>query len=109
MVLEFQAPPQSLIDAYLSRPSGIQLADQNIKDLVATYAQQKDAQQKEQLAQQTKDIEMAKGLATSGQDFMDAYKQVIAARTPIPTSSGTSLIDRAKSFFGNKVSTGKAI
>lgn len=101
MVLEFN-PPTDLVNAYLNRPSPGEIASQGIQQALQTYASNKDAQQKEALAQQAKDIEMAKGLAGSGQDFMDAYKQVVAARTPPQAPSGPSLIDRAKTFFSGQ-------
>lgn len=105
MTLEFR-PPQDLINAYLSRPSPGEIASKGIQDAMQTYVAEKDAKQKEALAQQAKDIEMAKGLAGNGQDFMDAYNKVVATRTPqpnaqaTPTAQAPSLIDRAKAFFG---------
>lgn len=48
MALEFQPPPQGLIDAYLNRPSGVQLADQNVHDLMAAYVQNQHEKSKGQ-------------------------------------------------------------
>lgn len=80
--LQFQPPPDWLIQQYINRPNPAVEALQGAQSVMKQYADAKDAKQKEALAQQAKDIEMAKGLAGNGQDFMDAYKQVIAARTP---------------------------
>ncbi len=109
MALQFQPPPSDLINAYLNRPSPGQQASDAINQGFQMYAKSKDDQQKEALAQQQKDIEMAKGLAGSGQDFTDAYKQVVAARTAPAAAAapGTSLIDRAKAFFTGS-NTGKS-
>lgn len=55
-------------------------------ELLNAYAEQRRQQtsqlQTQKLAQQQKDIEMAKGMAANGQDFMDAYNKIVAARTP---------------------------
>lgn len=108
MVLQFQPPPDWLIQDYLTRKSPGQQASDSVNQAFQTYAASKDSQQKENLAQQQKDIEMAKGLAANGQDFTDALKQVQAARTqPQTLSGGASLIDRAKAFFTGST-TGKA-
>lgn len=82
--LQFQPPPDWLIQQYINRPNPAVEALQGAQSIIKQYADAKDAKQKEALAQQAKDIEMAKGLAGNGQDFLDAYKQVIAARTPTP-------------------------
>lgn len=47
MTLQFN-PPKELIDAYMNRPSGAQLADQSLHDMMAAYIQSKTAQAKEQ-------------------------------------------------------------
>lgn len=105
MVLQFQPPPDWLIQNYLNRPNTVQQGTAilgGLNDIATNYITRKDEEKKQALAQQAKDIEMAKGLAGSGQDFMDAYKQIVAARTSPKTTLGTSLIDRAKAFFGGQ-------
>lgn len=115
MVLQFN-PPTDLINAYMNRPNpGLQIID-GLNSVAQSYLKQKDDQKKEDLAQQAKDVEMAKALAGGGQDFTDAYKQIVAARnappvggppSSIPTNQGPSLIDRAKTFF-NMAPVGKS-
>ncbi len=97
-MLQFN-PPQDLINAYLNRPSPGQIASEGIQNALQTYAQSKAAQQQAAIAQQAKDVEMAKGISQGGQDFQTAYDQIRAARNNPQPTQGTSLIDRAKAFF----------
>ncbi len=97
-MLQFN-PPKDLIDSYLNRPSPGQQVSEGIQTALQTYAQQKAAQQQGLLAQQAKDIEMAKGLSQGGQDFQTALDQIKAGRMAPQTAQGPSLIDRAKAFF----------
>lgn len=107
MVLQFN-PPQDLINAYLNKPSPGQIASEGINTALQTYAQQKALQQQQALAQQAKDIEMAKGMSAGGDDFTKALATIQAQRQAptSPNASGPSLIDRAKAFFG-KAPVGK--
>lgn len=97
MALEFR-PPEDLINAYLNRPSPGQIASQGIQQALQTYAQMKDAQQKEALAKQSKDTATFTAMApyTPEAQIPDLAKQhglniPSAGSTPPVVSTGTAV------------------
>lgn len=103
MVLQFQPPPDWLIQNYLTKQSPVVEGLQGLSAISQAYLKQKGAKKQEDLAQEAKDIEMAKGISAGGQDFSDAYSRIVSSRnapTAVPSNQTSSLIDRAKAFFG---------
>lgn len=90
-------PPEWLLQEYMKRKTPGEEALAGAKDAAALYLQKKQQDQTQQLAQQSKDVEMAKGIADSGQDFTKALEQIKAQRVVPKTSS--PIIDFFKSKF----------
>ena len=95
MALTFN-PPEWLLQEYFNRKSPIQVAAEGAQNVIGTYATLQNQQLTQQLAQEQKDIELAKLSSEGGTNSIDTLNAIRKGRglppLTIPTSQPSSAI-----------------